>query len=395
MTYSIAAPLLYKEVVVKNLTRFFLGVDDPARPHHPSCITHRSIQPHLCHQLRKKDGSPYICYRHRDYLVPTTAFAFHHKRELLAKVEALHFCPWADEDICDDIDSADSTDSTDSTDCLSEDGEHVAPAKVCDCQRHEVVPECTKDVMGLINPLPALKRASVDRWTKDAHWTMNHILDNIPTICRISETDPTTISSVCRAFEDRLTDNIPRIRCRFLCRHIGDGPSPIYPCEIPGDVELNILHDLDFDEFYAHLVVGATNIVPIVSKDHITAIGWIEEMYVTIAIDLSCIVEYWTDLYTLDVIGRTFIRYVVERDENDHRPEAVNDLTRGMVQILEQTLASFFTVPRDLEVGLDVCWADEEGDCPACQPDTCHPAYKTDSVCNHLSRQEYDQRQKA
>jgi hypothetical protein len=169
----------------------------------------------------------------------------------------------------------------------------------------------------------------------------------------------------------------------------------MYPCETPGDVELNILHDLDFDEYYAHLVVGTTNIVPIVSKDHITALDWIEEMYVTIAIDLSCIVEYWTDLYTPDVIGRTFIRYVVERDENDHRPEAVNTLTRGMVQILDQTLASFSTVPRDLRVGLDVCWADEEGDCPACQPDTCHPAYKTDSFCNHLSRQEYDQRQKA
>jgi hypothetical protein len=313
MTYSIAAPLLYKEVVVNNLSRFFLGVDGPVRPHHPNCITHRTIQPHLCHQLRKKDGSLYICYRHKDYLVLTTAFAFHHKRELLAKVEALHFCPWADEEIYDHIDS------TDSTDCLSEEGDHVAQAKVCDCQRYEVAPICTKDVTGHINPLPTLQRASVDRWTKDAHWTMNHILDNIPAICRISETDPTTISSVCRAFENRLTDNIPRIRCRFLCRHIGNGPAPMYPCETPGDVELNILHDLDFDEYYAHLVVGTTNIVPIVSKDHITALDWIEEMYVTIAIDLSCIVEYWTDLYTPDVIGRTFIRYVVERDENDHR----------------------------------------------------------------------------
>ena len=65
MTYFIAAPLLYKEVVLNNLSSFFLGVDDDLQPHHDNdCEEITSRQSRLCHSVVRKDGTPYKCCRH-------------------------------------------------------------------------------------------------------------------------------------------------------------------------------------------------------------------------------------------------------------------------------------------------------------------------------------------
>jgi hypothetical protein len=98
MTYSTAAPMMYKEVVVNNFASFFLGVDDPVKEHHQACTSYPSTQTRLCHLVRRKDGKPYNCPRHDifhqvddevDHL-PTatpTPFALYHKQELLTMVE--------------------------------------------------------------------------------------------------------------------------------------------------------------------------------------------------------------------------------------------------------------------------------------------------------------------
>jgi hypothetical protein len=340
--------------------------------------------------MRKQDGTPLVCYQHKHHLEPTTPFAFYHKQELLAKVEALHFLnDWADGDIYGDNDCAE---------CESEDEEYVLEARLYDCPRQEDLPEQTKNVTGHINPLPAMKRLSAGRWTEDAHWNMNHTTNHITTISGIVETDSTTVSSVCRDFEDRLKANMPPVRCRFFCRHDGPGPLSVYPYNMPGDVELNILHSPHLHDRYAHLVVGSFNIVHIADQDDMTGINWINHAHVKIASELYMLVRKWIDLYSSDVIGRTFFRFVIERDDKYDDFEEMNYLRNLLVEGFDLQfayLASLAPLPGDLAVKLDVCWADEEGDCPACQPDTCHPAYKTDSPCNHLSRQEYDQRQKA
>jgi hypothetical protein len=168
----------------------------------------------------------------------------------------------------------------------------------------------------------------------------------------------------------------------------------VYPYNMPGDVELNILHSPHLHDRYAHLVVGSFNIVHIADQDDMTGINWISHAHVKIASELYMLVRTWSDLYSSDVVGRTFFRFVVERDDK-YDDFGEMDYLRDLLVVQFAYLASLAPLPGDLAVKLDVCWADEEGDCPACQPDTCHPAYKTDSPCNHLSRQEYDQRQKA
>ena len=387
MTYYIAAPLLYKEVVVNNLSSFFFGVDEPVRPYHTNCITHGIIQPNLCHIMRKQDGTPYMCNQHKHHHEPTYPLPVHHKQELLAKVEALHFLNQsANEGIYDDDD--------DITSYQSPGEEQVLQAKFCDCPRYEDLPERKKDVTGHINPLPALRRASVGGWTEVAIWNMNHITDIMTSKSRLLGTDPTTASSRCRDFEKRLRANFPPFRCRFFCRHDSPEPLPTYLYDVPGDIEINIIHDMDFD-YDGPLVAGALNIIHVMSENHFMGIDWIGRMYRSVASELHLTMLNWTDFYSPDVIGRTFIRFVLERHDVENNVQGVDDFMGQVKNLFNQQLASLSALPGDLKLKLDVCWADEEGDCPACQPDTCHPAYKTESFFNHLSRQEYDQRQKA
>ena len=95
MTYFIAAPLLYKEVVLNNLSSFFLGVDDDLQPHHDNdCEEITTRQSRLCHWVVRKDGSSYKCCRH---LTDSTALkatkakpGIFHKQQLLQLVEGVH-----------------------------------------------------------------------------------------------------------------------------------------------------------------------------------------------------------------------------------------------------------------------------------------------------------------
>lgn len=351
MTYSIAAPRLYKEVVVNSLSSFFLGVDNSVQPYHQDCIVQLSNQSHLCHLMRKRDGTPYICPRHKPQLdttstatPPPTVFALYHKQELLAMVKALHFVyASADQYIYNKI----------NLNGWPQDGEHVSRLiKLCDVQRYEDVTACTKGVTGHFNPLPILKRVSVGRWTEDMHWNMDHIMKHVPSLSGNVEKDTQTASSIIRDFEEHLAASIPPLRPRFMCRHYGRGPLAIYPGNIPGDVELNILHDLCYTKYYACLVPGTFNIIRIGSDPHFSAIDLIENIHVYVASRLYFLVLEWSESYSPDIIGKTFIRFVLDRGKNADGPENVDNRTVQMVQSLNAVLASLLDPPGDLPVQL-------------------------------------------
>jgi hypothetical protein len=54
MTYFIAAPLLYKEVVIGILASFLLGVDDYVKSHHTGCLQIPSTtQTQICGSVKR------------------------------------------------------------------------------------------------------------------------------------------------------------------------------------------------------------------------------------------------------------------------------------------------------------------------------------------------------
>ena len=382
--------------MVNNLSSFFLGVDDPVRPHHQNCITHPTSQSHLCHLVKKTDGTAYVCPRHSQqpqHHTAPNAFATYHKQELLAKVEALHFVYASADELVyngnfDDYTSGDDTsdDDTSRYDTSDDEDDMSRLGELCDTRRYEDVPECTKRVAGS-SPLTSLKRATVGRWMEDESWTMGNVAQWIGTL-----RNDISAAAACEAFKERLSSTIPQIGPRLICRSARQGILYYYP-RTAGKIQVNILHDPLYDNFGSNLVVGAFNIVHIPPESPISSMHVFVHAYVDIVWELHTTMEAWSRSHSAAIAGRTFVRFVLSRDIGD--PGIEDDLMVDISQCFGVELASLPSLPTDFQVSWDICWAEEEGDCPACQPDTCHPAYKTDSFCNHLSRQMYDQRQTA
>jgi hypothetical protein len=256
MTYSIAAPMLYKEVVVNNLASFFLGVDDPVKEHHQACISYPNTQTRLCHHIKKKDGTMYHCPRHNrshqpDHQISTStpppfAFPLYHKQELLAMVEAIHIVyASVDKYVYGGIDY---------DACASGDDHDFSFSDLCDVRRYKDYPECAKEFSSKNTPLVNLKRATVGRWMSD-YW------DSQSPIKPIWQADFHDSESEVDLgeFEDDLADNHPRIHPRFMCRYPNLGPLDRYP-STHGKIEINVLHNPDLDQCCDNLLVGALNI---------------------------------------------------------------------------------------------------------------------------------------
>lgn len=387
MTYFIAAPLLYKEVVVNNLSSFFLGVDDSVQPHHQACITHPTTQSRLCHLIKRKDGTAYNCPRHKSHndasitspTAPTT-FAVLHKQELLAKVEALHFVyATADKYIYTGL-------------CASgnQGGIHQDFfLKKCDTRRYNGVPKCTKDLPSEKTPLVNLKRSTVGRWLDDT-WNKN----TCSTSVQWGDHDGSDIAIAMGKFEYHTSTDIPQIAPRFICRSTRGGPLNGYPY-LSDSIEINTLHNPNYLNYGENLAVSALNIVHIgddFRPGKMTfgrRVGWIVD-------SLIAAFEDWSEYLDTDSVHVTFVRFVFQRfdvdssdEDTDNSEDSEDEDSDNDEEYKDKRLLAIWSAFKweldravidpdlELETCWDVCWADEEGDCPACQPDTCHPAYKT------------------
>jgi hypothetical protein len=255
--------------------------------------------------------------------------------------------------------------------CASGDDHDFSLSDLCDVRRYKDYPECVRGFPSKNTPLVKLKRATVGRWMSD-YWD--------------SEVD-------LGEFEDDLADNYPCIHPRFMCRYPGLGPLDRYP-SVRGKIEINVLHDPELDKCCDNLVMGALNIVyvGIVPQDAGEGATRFIPSVLDVASSLSDTFKEWDDLHDAQVIKKTFVRFTIKRDK---RVSGV--LRREFSDLLKATNIYFgamldeITGPeRNLRSNWDICWADEEGDCPACQPDTCHPAYRTDSICNKDTRLQYE-----
>lgn len=381
MTYSIAAPMLYKEVVVNNLSSFFFGADDPIQPHHEDCVVKPTTQSTLCHLTKKNDGTAYKCPRHlhptnhtdnpTPHSTPTpTAFALYHKQELLAKVEALHFLyASADKYIYAGLD------------IYGAEPESVLFDQ-CDTRRYKDVPKCVADLQFAHNPLVNLRRATVGRWL-DKAWGENIS----PSDVLWGIEDGSDLAMAMGKFQHYLAHDIPQIAPRFVCRSATTGPLLSYP-HMPDYININVLHNPDLHEYGRNIVVGALNIVHITSTIELPAEQIFDDNLVEIVDSFIEYFEGWKDVFDTDELEATTVKYVIHRDTkysddegstNSYGDEPDSVLFDCWVSFRQQLDSQAFGL--DLEVDLkecfEICWDEEEGDCPACQPDTCHAVYRT------------------
>ena len=251
MTYFIAAPLLYKEVVLNNLASFFLGVDDDLQPHHDDdCEEITTRQSRLCHWIVRKDGTPYKCCRH--HIDPTAAEftkakpGIFHKQQLLQLVEGVHLVySSADLHLFAGIRLEDY---------LQEDGtldqrllEHV------DLGRYLNVPECIKSRQ-LYYPLPNLKRLTIGSWLAQ-RTNVNEVVKSDALFQR-----GLPALEVCQQFERLLAKSLYQFTPPLVCHYPCDGFLRLYPAQ-PGGISVNIIHEAEVDTYAQYLVLGASNIV--------------------------------------------------------------------------------------------------------------------------------------
>ena len=388
--------MLYKEVVVNNFASFFLGVDDPVREHHQGCTDHPITQTRLCHLVKKKDGKPYNCPRHenkdqsdsqtRPSTSSSTRFGFpsYHKQELLAMVEAIHVVyASSDKYVYSGLDIDSSGPSWDD--------HNSSLSDLCDIRRYTDYPACVKGRSSKDTPLVNLKRATVGRWMSD-YW-------DSPSFGRLiwqNDCDDSDSTIGLGGFEHDLADDYPHLHPRFICRHSSSGPLDRYP-STQGKIEINTLHHPRLDNCWDNLVVGALNLVhigPHNSHDMMGAISFMTSAS-DIASSISQTFKDWDDRHGAQIVKQTFVRFTICRDT-----QALSDgrISKQICGPLLDTITSSFRMilgvtsgpTRDLRSNWDICWADEEGDCPACQPDTCHLAYRTDSICNKNTRSIYE-----
>jgi hypothetical protein len=114
-----------------------------------------------------------------------------------------------------------------------------------------------------------------------------------------------------------------------------------------------------------------------------------------IASSFSETFQNWNDSHDAQLAKQTFVRFAIHRDEQLCLPEDIckqlcEPLLTALNLMFGSTLGLVTGPTMDLSLNWDICWADEEGNCPACQPETCHPAYRTDAICNKDTRLQYE-----
>ena len=361
--------MLYKEVVVNNFASFFLGVDDPIREHHHGCTDHPTTQTRLCHLVKKKDGAGYNCPRHHhphqidnqvNHLSDTTPtpFALYHKQELLALVEAIHVVYASpDKHIYKGVDIG--------RDTLGPIPDALLP-DMCDTRRYTDYPDCIKFFPKRDSPLVKLERMSVVRWMGD-YWN-EHSLVNFDWWEKWDDSDDawTAFSQ----FEQGLGLDLPGLGPRFTCRSANLGPLRGYPYS-PCDIQVNVLHNPDLDTYGPDLVVGSLNIVYISSTVGRSAEVIFMDEISMIADELVNSFNVWKEYHHPDVVETTCVRFAVHREPppvrfKASRTQQYDESLLPMWGTLGQELTDTLGIGQDLSLSWDVCWADEEGDCPAC-----------------------------
>jgi hypothetical protein len=97
MTYSLAAPLLYKEVVVGDFSKFFFGLDEPQSEHSSDSEESLPGQIRICCSSQS-GGRPYECPQHsgsnsdieEEKTGQPLSTSIQSKQGLLGLVKALH-----------------------------------------------------------------------------------------------------------------------------------------------------------------------------------------------------------------------------------------------------------------------------------------------------------------
>lgn len=368
LTYFIAAPLLYKEVVVNNLASFFLGIDDKVRSHHEGCSDVRSTQTYICHAVIKRDGSRYECSRHPlsssedDKDLDASESGIFHKQQLLQMVEAVHFVySSADRNMYGDIRLEDY---------VTEDGsldEEVL--NLVDVGRYLNVPECIK-TGELGNPLPNLERLTVASWLRKKI-DINAIV-NTTTMCWPGS--PTL--KAYELFERLLASRMYQFTAPFVCHHPCRGYLARYPAPTPF-ICVNTIHEASPVNFARYLQLGAENLVHFETRfQGETPLTWFSRDVSLVASELGQFVIQWVESFPgrLEELSFTRIEFVISRPDRQNWLEMTEREKEGEEDYFEQLRDIF---KEDLErYDLPDNWSDETWDivseecrppCPACE----------------------------
>jgi hypothetical protein len=373
MTYFIAAPLLYKEVVLNNLAIFFLGVDDDLQPHHFDCqqitTTTRTRQTRLCHSIVRKDGTPYKCCRHLaksdiQPIKPGSESGIFHKQQLLQLVQGVHFVySSADVHLFAGITMEDY---------LMEDGTlDKRIFEQIDLGRHMNVPECIKS-RELYHPLPNLKRLTIASWLAQ-RTNVNEVVKSDALFQR-----GLPALEVCQQFERQLASLMYQFTPPFVCHYPCDGFLRQYPAQ-PGGICVNTIHEAEADTYAQYLVIGAQNLVHFEDVFvHALPQDWFEDEIGMIAWKLVETVNQWYKSRS----GRRFARhtdvwFVVHRSRFEGYSEKTKEEEMEDKEIIEElkikmkeAIAGMETLPEDWSDDIwDIEWAEDQPACPACCPE--------------------------
>jgi hypothetical protein len=185
-------------------------------------------------------------------------------------------------------------------------------------------------------------------------------------------------------FEEYIGLELPEIGPRFVCRYYTLGPLSQFP-RLTCNIEVNVLHDPDLLKYGSNLVVGAINIVYIGSLGDDPAEDVFVDHASMIAEGLVDAFEEWTEVYDSDVVAATLVTFAICRESPSNvlvvsSQDKDDESTLAMWLTFRRRLHDSLGPGKELSLSWDVCWADEEGDCPACQPNTCHPNYRIDPI---------------
>ena len=373
ITYFIAAPLLYKEVVVNNLSSFFLGVDDDLQSHHDGCLDVQSRQTRICDTVVSKRGRNYHCPRH---IVPhqtdtdtvndhdSERPGFFHKQQLLRLVKGVHFIySSADRHMYGNVRIEDhiNDDGAMDTDVIH----HL------DLGRYLNIPDCIKS--GHLKPLPNLWRLTVAAWLGQS--------DIAPIIESHSVWYQSEASARYRQLEKHLAGAIYLFPSVNICRYPANGFLACYPPP-SAVIAYNAIHETDLATYGTQLRVGADNLVYITDKyKDRTPFELFSEECLMIAEHL--LEAGWTWRVGISEFEDTHVTFVIERSmEQDYcqmTDEEFEEEEKDMDDLREMFRAELAsTDPFDhWNDGMwEIEWVEAHLFCKACEP-IWHQTYKT------------------
>lgn len=382
MTYFIAAPLLYKEVVVNNLSSFFLGIDAPIRSHHNTCYVRPSDQRRICQWIQKGNGATYCCPAHasessliksageKAFLalqapLSTYVLGTYHKLELLEMVGAFHLVyGHQDRAIFSRLNIQDYLDGEElDKDILN----HV------DLRRYTDLPPCLKRELNTSGLLPKLRRFTIAAWLLTDVWDAQ-----FPREARGFHLQDCEASRGLEQLRETLAAVIPCFAATFACRQACSGFFEEYT-NIENYPMVNTLHDPMPFAFGRFLAVGANNTIHVEQwQDDETPLARFTDLVFMFAGEVSDAINRWHDLYDgtpPQLLKCTSFTFVLHR-EWGYPWDSVSAKDAKIDADILDGLTALYRAAMDIgEDGMMEFWADrcyiiwEEDDpgCPACR----------------------------